>query len=61
MEKNYTVTSFAALSIEEQKKIVKALIDGAAQEWGDECMPATGIGDNRIFNMNEISAWIDSL
>lgn len=53
-----TVTNFNDLPLEEQRQVVLAIVQGAAEMWGTECMPAADIGDNRVFNMNEIYDWL---
>ena len=52
------VTRFNALPHEEKRQIILAIVQGAAEQWGTECMPATDLGDNRVFNMDEIYEWL---
>lgn len=54
------VTPFSSLSFEEQKTVLKAMILGCADEWGQECMPAAGSGDNRVFDLDELIDWVDA-
>lgn len=54
-------TDFNTLPFAEKQSILCALIRGAADQWGEECMPAADIGDNRLFCMEQICDWVDSI
>ena len=48
------VTRFNAHPHGEKRQIILAIIQGAAEQWGTECMPAADFGDN----MDEIYEWL---
>ena len=50
--------NFLALPFDEQKTILCAALRACAEMWGNECMPAADIGDNRVFDMDDLVAWI---
>lgn len=60
-EKYSEATDFNGLTHSEKQAIVTALIRGAAEQWGEVCMPAADVGDNRQFHMEQIADWIDQL
>jgi hypothetical protein len=55
------VTDFASLPHREKQAITQALIEAAAEQWGDPCYPAADMNDKRLFNMRDIIDWINSL
>lgn len=52
------ISNFNDLTDEQQAEIVAAALQGAADQWGEECMPAADIGDNRVFQMKDLIAWV---
>lgn len=50
-------TNFSRLTHEQKTSVVLAIITGAAELWGDECMPAADQGDNTLYSMDEIYDW----
>lgn len=53
-------SNFNRLTDEQKSSVVLAIVLGAAEMWGEECMPAADRGDNTVYNMNEIHDWLES-
>lgn len=49
---------FTRLGFDEKRDIVIAIVEACKEMWGKECMPAADIGDNRVFDMDEIIDWL---
>ena len=54
-------TDFNDLLHAEKQAIVVAALRACSEAWGEVCMPAADIGDNRQFVMEQLCDWVDQL
>lgn len=53
-----TIANFNDLTNAEKRDTIIAIIEAAADMWGDQCMPRIGLGDSAVYDMNDIADWV---